>query len=563
MFESEYVVPPAKAARLKKSWAEPFRQAVVPAIDEELFREAFSGTTGRPNKSIRVLVSLHLLKEWHDLTDGQVIEQFEYNLQWHYALGVVPEDAHVCQKTLHNFRMLLMEDNRAQQVFEDVTRALAEADGISFGQQRLDSTHVLSNIAKLTRLGLFVETVVNFLREVKREHPEKLDTLAAEFRRRYLEREGYFSDATRVQAQRRLPVVAEDIYVLLHHFQGDEAITSLASYGLLQRLFDEQCEVRDDGPDDEGGGATSGDDADEHTAPRVALREPRDIKSTTLQSPYDTDATYGHKGKGYEVQVAETFGDDNAYQLITTTSVNGANESDQRATVPTLDQLDASGMKPHVLLADTGYGSGANIIAAAERDVELVAPVQDKAAPETADPFSAPAALTPAEREPRAEPTAEDLEASLGGFTFNATCDALLDCPQGEAPVRQHLVGGRLEARFDATSCAGCPNADRCPTQALKNGDRRLSRAPATIATELRQVEQQQPPFKDRYRMRSGIESTNAELKGKHGLGNLRVRGRPRVELVVVLKSLALNVKRAVLHHVQLAASPEMAPAAA
>ena len=44
-------------------------------------------------------------------------------------------------------------------MFEGITRGLAEADGLLLGRQRLDSTHVVPNIAILTRLGLFVETV--------------------------------------------------------------------------------------------------------------------------------------------------------------------------------------------------------------------------------------------------------------------------------------------------------------------------------------------------------------------------------------------------------------------
>lgn len=547
IFESEYLVPQAKAARLKKSWAEPFRQVVLPAIDEEMLRDAYSSSgTGRPNKSVKVLVCLHLLKEWHDLTDEQVIEQFEYNLQWHYALEVAPEAAHICQKTLHNFRMRLMKDNRAQRIFEGITQALAKADGISFGQQRMDSTHVISNIAQLTRLGLFVETVSHFLRELKREHPAALDNLAVEFQRRYLEREGYFSDATKAQAQRRLPVVAQDIYALLHHFKGDEMISELASYALLKRLFSEQCELHED------------DDSEGPDEPNVVVRKPSDVKSTSLQSPYDADATYGRKGKGYEVQVAETCDDDNPYQLITATEINGAHESDQRALIPMLEQLDTSKMAPDELLADTGYGSGANIVAAAKRDVELIAPVQGSKAPEGVEPFSIPAASTQPEREIKAQP---DLESSLAGFTFDTTCSVLLYCPQGQEPVRQEFASGRLNAKFDASTCTDCPSADRCPTLLLKKGNRRILRAPATIATKIRQVEQQQSHFKERYRKRSGIESTNAEIKGKHGLNNLRVRGRPRVRLVVILKSMALNVKRAMRHQVQLIDSLEMVAA--
>ncbi len=50
--------------------------------------------------------------------------------------------------------------------------------------------------------------------------------------------------------------------------------------------------------------------------------------------------------------------------------------------------------------------------------------------------------------------------------------------------------------------------------------------------------------FRERYRIRAGIEATVSELKRRHGLGALR--GRWRVELAVYLKALACNVKRMV-----------------
>ncbi len=50
--------------------------------------------------------------------------------------------------------------------------------------------------------------------------------------------------------------------------------------------------------------------------------------------------------------------------------------------------------------------------------------------------------------------------------------------------------------------------------------------------------------FKEAYKIRSGIEATNSELKRCYGGGELRVCGRPRVTLSVYLKTAAINVKR-------------------
>ena len=49
----------------------------------------------------------------------------------------------------------------------------------------------------------------------------------------------------------------------------------------------------------------------------VALKDLKQVSADSLQSPHDPDVTYsGHKGKGYEVQVAETCHEENATQLI-------------------------------------------------------------------------------------------------------------------------------------------------------------------------------------------------------------------------------------------------------
>jgi hypothetical protein len=169
LLESEFLLPAKKRRLLEKSWAIPFREVVLPLVDEDLFRDAFK-EGGRPNVPIRMLVGLHLLKEWNDLTDEQVIENLQFNLQWHAALGLTAETADVCQKTLHNFRKRMLDLGLGRQVFETVTAGLAKKTGVSVAIQRLDSTHVVSNIAKLSRLGLLTETVTHFLKSLRRDH---------------------------------------------------------------------------------------------------------------------------------------------------------------------------------------------------------------------------------------------------------------------------------------------------------------------------------------------------------------------------------------------------------
>jgi len=548
LLESRFLVGPKKRERLERSWAEAFRTKILPLIDEEVFRSCFHQDNGRPNKSIRLLVGLHILKEADDLTDEQVLDALEFNIQWQHALGVDPATAHVAERTLYYFRHKLMENERAQRVFEQVTQAMMKMDGLSAARQRLDSTHVISNIAVLTRLGLFTETITVFLRELRKEAPAKLAKLDSPLLNRYLEREGYFGDATREQAQRRLPVVAQDLFALVKRFEADAAVKGFSSYGLLVRLLGEQCDV------------TEG----EATTAAATVKEGKEVAGTSLQSPHDPDATYGHKGKGYEVQVAETCVKDNAYQVITAVEVNGAHASDQNATVPIVEKLIADGNKPDELLADTGYGSGENIVGCAELGVALVAPVQDPHAPERPDRWmgdhvsEAPASdegsdpMTPeqASEAPAGSPTTRVM--TLGDFAFNATFSEVISCPNGVSPTERRSSDTAYYATFPGSSCATCPLAKTCITRRVAQSEDRILRWRDTkAATATRQRAQQTPAFKEGYKLRSGIESTNAELKGRHGLGDVRVRGGDRVGLAVVLKSLALNVKRAVQHHTE------------
>lgn len=552
LLECRFLVPPAKKERLEKSWAQVFRDRILPVVDEEVFRDCFHESNGRPNKSIRLLMGVHMLKEWDDLTDEQVIEAVEFNLLWQHALGVEPEDAHVCQKTLHNFRVRLLENERAAEMFDRITRRLVEMDGLNISRQRLDSTHVVSNIAVLTRLGVFVETVTRFLKELRRGAPSKLEALHPGYCERYLDREGYFADAKKGQAQRRLPMVAQDVLALVRTFESDEEVREWGSYALLLRLLEEQCDIKGDDGDGEAGG----------NEPPVEVKEPKKISGQSLQSPHDPDATYGHKGKGYEVQVAETCVEENPYQVISEVQVNGAHESDHQATVPVVENLQAKGLGPDEMLADTTYDSGENIIECARRGVELVAPVHDPDAPpaperwqgpvegqrtpETEEGDSAPAQAATSSRDD------EDGPLGLESFAFNATYDEVLACPAGNPPVSAESSsdGARHRATFDGPACALCPLSERCPARARSvEGDRVLRWRAAKAATAARQLEQRTSPFKERYKLRSGIESTNAELKHRHGAARLRVRGSARVALAMHLKALAVNVKRAAMYH--------------
>jgi hypothetical protein len=503
-FGAEYCMNPAKRARLERTWAHQFRSDALPLIDEDRFAKYFDASNGRPNKSVRLIFGVLVLKEVWDLTDEEALAELEWNLAWHYALDVTPEEAHTCQKTLHNFRARLLDDDQGAGVFESTTARLIEAAGLRTGRQRQDSTHILSNIKILTRLGLFVQTITQFLVALRQEHPRLCAQVADELLGRYLDREGYFADAKSSEAPRRLSQAALDLYWLVARFGEHKQVAAMESFQLVARLYAEQCVP----PTSE-------------TPEKIELQERP--SSGSLQSPADPDVTYGHKGKGYEVQLTETCVEDNPFEVVTSVNVNNANESDQQQVEPALEQTERTcGAAPEEMVGDAGYASGENILKAQEHGTELVAPIGSKE-------------------------SAKHLP--LGDFVFDEKGERVLQCPTGEVPERHEptRTGKAMLAFFAATQCCCCPLRGQCPTE--KRGRMRVLKfSRADVAVARRRVEQETPEFKERYKIRSGIEATNSELKRCHGFGKLRVRRRDRVGLAVRFKVMALNFKRYMGH---------------
>lgn len=504
LFAVENRMDPEKRARLEKSWAHAFRKGALPLIDEELFRPYFDEDNGRPNKSARMIVSVLLLKEVNDLTDREALERLEWDTSWHYALDVLLEDAHTCQKTLHNFRAKLLADDKGAGLFEETTKRLIVAAKLRTSRQRLDSTHTVSNIKILTRLGLFTQTITKFLEALRTEHPGLCGRVDEELRERYLDREGYFSDARGSEAPRRLEQTALDLYALVTQFAKHNKVSAMTQYRLIERLYRDQCEPPE---------------SDSPAAIRL-LEKPL---SSSLQSPSDPDVTYGHKGKGYEVQIAETCEAENGFQVITAVSVNPANESDQQAVVPMIEQVErTSDAVPEQLFADAGYASGDNLVAAADRGTDLQAPMGTSGSVE---------------------------HFPVSQFRTNEEQTEVLRCPNGQVPIAHHPSknGRMILATFSAAACETCPLAALCPTEPRKDV-RVLAFNRGTLAVAQRRIEQSTPDFKEQYKIRSGIEATNSEFKRCHGLRKLRVRRIGRVALSVRLKAIAVNVKRYVAH---------------
>lgn len=533
LWDSEFQLSARKRGRLEKTWARVFRERCVPLIDEELFRPLYCEDNGAPCKSIRVVVGALLLQALHDLTDAEAQAAIDYDLRWHLALGLDPcdDEDYVSPRTLQYFRAKLLRHDRVQALFTDLTDKLIARLGVKTGMQRIDSTHVLSNFARLSRLGVFCETQRVLLRALARETPAVLEALPPSLRRRYLRADGTdssYDDARASDSRRRIGVAARDAYRVREALRGVAlSPDSAAAYALLERVVDEHC-TRVDQPQSSADGDA---DADLPAVP-VVVREAKTLTGDVLQTPHDPDVTYsGHKGQGHEALLVETCDPANPVQLITQVSLERSCESDADRVRPAVDALDARGLMPETLLADTTFGTTENYLACATRGIELIAPL----------PGAAPAEPAPA---------AADEPAEVGGFVVQCfPGDAPTVCPAGieaeATAVRASSAGPVALARMPAGACDGCARRASCPLIRVGDGGVVAVLELGALLRDDRRAFVRTAAFQAAYRPRAGIEATNSELKRGQGLGQMRVRGWQRVALALRLRVTACNVKRA------------------
>ena len=214
--------------------------------------------------------------------------------------------------------------------------------------------------------------------------------------------------------------------------------------------------------------------------------------------------------------------------------MHGAARSDIGKALSVVERLETAGLKPETLFADGGYPSVPSALKVIEQEIEFIAPVNRSRLSD--------------------EVAGRDL------FQFDSE-GFVSQCPMGQSPIDHRILSGNnttrrsLHAIFDGETCRSCNMLDQCPVRTPNHrsrgchardtvGDFRLEITSEIRLRDQMYANQQTSVWKDRYKIRSGIEATNSELKRSHGMGKLRVRRAAKVCFAVACKVIACNIKR-------------------
>jgi len=521
MFDNFAFLESKRRSLLDTTWASIFRDEILPVLPVELLSATYHDLMGRPTKELYAMLGLMIIQQTEDLSDEEAARQFAFNIQWHYALNITGNSdkaCYICPKTIWTMRDQLsqpvldkkgkpMPKNGYDVIFETVADKLAKVFEVDVTKQRLDSTHIFSNMRHLGRIGLFAATIEKFLVNLKRHNKELLVSLGDEIINRYLPQKGtsVFSLVKPTEAVKTLEIVASDLFSITERFSNDEAVVSMTSYKLMLRVLKEQCIVTVD---------------TESKAKKVEVKKNKEVPSDSLQNPSDPDASYdAHKGKGYQVQIMETYSTDEENKgliLITHAKVEQAHESDAHALLPAIADTKERNLAPTLLLADTLYGGDDNVETAKAKGVEVIAPVMGRSSKK---------------------------ELNLSDFTLSDEGE-IVACPQGNKPDEIKPVDNKQRAFFDRETCAVCPLNEKCPVKMTKKKSW-LEYDEKALRLAKRRAYEKTDEFMNIYRHRAGIEGTNSFGKRRTGLEELRVRGKTAVSFAVTMKLTGINILRA------------------
>ena len=485
--------------RIVEGWQGVFRKVILEIMPVDTIAGKFSESDGRPTKELYSMAGLVFIMQFHNWTIDQAAEEYMVNLGVQYALNLEPGGQSLSSRTLDRYLAIFRKCDIAEKVFQDVTQALVETLEKDVSRQRLDSTHIYSNMARFGRTHLMGVVVKRFLTQVHRHDIFAYKDLPEELLERYKPAANrLFGDMVNDVKSHKLirQQVAEDMLMLIQQFEDTDHADRMTFKQLVQ-VFNEQCTVKEK---------------------RVIVKDK--AGSRVLQNPSDPDATYdGLKGPGYQVQVAETCTEGDV-QLITAVIPQTAAEIDCEAVLPIFRKLQETELVPEKVLSDAAYGSDSNVENYKALEVELISPVN---------------------RSRR-----NDEKMHVDDFDIDPITECVRRCPAGHAPLQSShdLSTGKIRSIFDGALCKVCPCLEKCPASG-KGNRRTFYHTPAQRRNAERLKKEQTPAFRSVYSKRAGIEGTFSRVKSCLGLHRLRVRGSKSVFMALFLKFAGWNILQA------------------
>ncbi|MDO8802943.1 MAG: transposase [Elusimicrobiota bacterium] len=491
-----------------------FAERILPELMKRRpeLEKMYCANNGRPAEEPVRMLAATILQFMERMPDRQAAEACSFDLRWKLALGMEADEPAFHATSLVKFRERLLSHGLEQLGFAAVLERMGEAGYLAKrNRQRLDSTHIIGLVSRMSRLDCIRETFRLALEELSRIESLPRPGAWALWWERYVEsRIDYRSSGDIIRAKMgQAGIDARDALAWIKELpmnvrQGEAA-------KLLQRVFNENFETGANG-----------------AVEKVKVRP-----TGAVQNPHNPEAQWSSKETltektwvGHKVQVAETVEDmpcqtgEPTKNVITAIVTQNAIESDKAGMAAVFAEQKRLGMeKPEILYADAAYVSGPSMAQAQSESRELMGP----------------AIASPDRGVYTCEAFHVDVERRYA------------ICPSGKTSTQcaRMKAGktGRITYRFEWCGlCQSCAVKGDCLHKGER--DRMLRVNEHHTLTQARRKLMRTEEFKKDMRHRNGIEGTQSELVRGYGLRRARYRGNKKTRLQNYFIGAACNIKR-------------------
>jgi hypothetical protein len=445
--------------------------------------------------------------------DRQAVDLTVYDLRWRLALDLPADWSGFDPSTLSRFRARLARHGLGRVIFEAGLEAMRQAGYLGARRAiRIDSTHVLGDLAAMSRLECVRETLrlaLTFLEAWG--GPEAWEP----WRSRYVERNPEeLRRAGRPALRQAMLVAGADMQALLARVvELGESVAGAEPIRVLRRVFAEQFV------------ATGGMPSPALAAPPGAVINPHDP-----EAQWSTKRTVGASGwVGYKLQVCETAPEtprspsEPTPAVLTAVVTQPAITSDHGSLPPVLTAHVAAGApSPDTVFVDAGYVSAPALECAEAQAYDLCGPVG-------APPHSS---------------------ARYGSDAFAVDLPRRhAVCPAGKVSTECSFIhetsrGAYYYFAWSAADCGACPLATQCLSRRKRRPFRTLQVGAGHMLVQARRRLAQTAEYRRRMHRRNGIEGTISELKRGYGIRRARYRGLAKTALQMQLAAAACNLRR-------------------
>jgi transposase len=205
---------------------------------------------GQPAEAPWRLALVSIMQFLEGLSDQQAADAVRSRIDWKYALGLTLDDAGFDASVLSEFRTRLVNGHAEAQLLEKLLTAFQATGWLKArGRQRMDATHVLAAVRKLSFLVTVGETMRFVLNQLAEAAPEWLGPqLQPEWRDRYGHRleESPLPKANAGRQALAETIGRDGVQLLAALAAAPEPVHQHPAVAVLRQVWTQQFEIKAD-----------------------------------------------------------------------------------------------------------------------------------------------------------------------------------------------------------------------------------------------------------------------------------------------------------------------------